>query len=43
MDGVTFLSDSETGKPLIYFVIPSQFKVLKGITIDGNLPIKNVF
>lgn len=41
--GITILRDSNTKQPIIYFVTPSQFKVLKGITIQGNLPIKHVY
>lgn len=42
-DEITILRNKHTKQPLIYFTIPSWFGVLKGITIQGDLPIKNFY
>lgn len=40
---ITILSNKETGEGIFYFITPSGFEALKGLTINGNLPLLNVF
>lgn len=41
--GVTICRRIDTGEGVFYFVTPPKFSVLKGMTIKGNLPIRNVY
>lgn len=41
--GMHVLQNATTEQPIFYFVTPTQFKIIKGMTINGKLPIKNVY
>lgn len=41
--GMHIMQNAKTEQALFYFVTPTQFKIIKGMSISGKLPIKNVY
>lgn len=41
--GMHVMQNAKTDIPIFYFVTPTQFKIIKGMTITGKLPVKNVY